>query len=161
MINNVTLIYDKDKIDYARSLAIAIIHDLYDIDCMLFDAVMKIAYAPGIAEIEFENNAIDMRIPEVYMIQSRQKSKMIYDTISKQIVTIDQYIQPTAPVVETTVKKTEGVSEVQQNNATNLGLTGVAIAAATGIATGVGTVIADNNKKGKKESEEEEKEKTE
>ncbi len=85
------LVFDEVKLGEARDMLDEIQNDLYDADNLLYDAVMKISYARGIDQVEIEDSAIDMRMPEKWMIQCREETKNISDTLDYQIQSIEKY----------------------------------------------------------------------
>ena len=152
------LVYNEDEMDFARSLMQEIQNDLYDADCLLYDAVMKISYAPGINQVEFDNHNIDLRMPESYMIQCREETKVLADTLNEKITMIDQYNHINMSGVKPT-KTTKQQDVVNQPDDKNL--SGVIAAGAIGLTSGFAAVVADAMKNKKNEEETEDTKKTE
>ena len=100
------LVYNEERINDAQVLLEEIKNDLYDTDCLLYDAVMKISYAPGIEHVEGDDAAIDMRMPEKLMIQCREETKSISDTLNNQVSLIQSYSSQSAGTAKGSSEKT-------------------------------------------------------
>ena len=85
------IIFDEAKLSSAQDLLDEIKEDLVDTDNLLYDAVMKISRANGIDAVEVDDAAIDMRMPERLMIQCREDTKNVSDTLDNQIVKITTF----------------------------------------------------------------------
>ena len=89
--SNNTIVYNEAKVSEAQDLLNEIKNDLSDADNTLYDAVMKISRARGIENVEVDETAIDMRMPERLMIQCREDTKTISDTLDNQVHAIESF----------------------------------------------------------------------
>ena len=86
------LMYNPERVKDARDLLQEIKDDIYDADCMLYDGVMKVAYSYGVENVEQEDTAIDMRMPEKLMIQCREETSNVSDTLDNQVQLIENFL---------------------------------------------------------------------
>lgn len=87
------IIYDENNVQKAQLLVEEIKMDLYKVDCLLYEGVMKTAYAKGMDLVTYENPSIDMNKPEKIMINCRESIKVIEETLKTEVQEINKYFK--------------------------------------------------------------------
>lgn len=90
-MSDLTIKYNKQKVEESISLLSEIRGDLADADDMLYNAVMKISNAKGFEMVEDDDTAIDIRMPEKLIIQCRETAKSTINTLNDLSYSIESY----------------------------------------------------------------------
>ena len=92
-MNSTEIVYKKESVQQAIKMLTECRTELYDADCIIYEAIIKLINAKGYNLIEHEDSFIDSKMPEKLTTELRNKIKSIIMSITSSTKALEGYMK--------------------------------------------------------------------
>ncbi len=95
-MNSTEIVYKKEPVEQAIKMLNECRTELYDADCLIYEAMIKLVNAKGYPLVEQEDTFIDSKMPEKLMTDLRARIKEVILNLTSKTKLLEDYIEASA-----------------------------------------------------------------